>query len=315
MNPDDESNGMNDGDTAPPDIPISAADALIAATAAPAPDDLAERIAATAAAARPVGRMIELGSGAAEPIDAFCATALELRALLHELNDAEWHAATATQYGTVRDLVAHLAGSEDYCTRAIERVPAADPTADFDHPGCSREVAASLAELTNSELADTWFALSTTFAEACRTDPDTVPVSLHQLPVSIGGALVLRTFELWAHTEDICVAIGRPLPRLDGPRLSCMASRLVDAIGSLVRLPDAPDVTGRVVLLGPGGGVAEFGAPATGDAPGTRIVADIVDYCRVASRRLSAADLPRSVTGDDRLVAPFLAATAMFAKD
>ncbi len=315
MNPHDESDDMNDGDTAPPDIPICAADALIAATAAPAPDDLAERIAATAATARPAGRMIALGTGAAQPIDAFCSTALELRALLLELSDAEWHAPTRTQYGTVRDLVAHLAGSEDYCTRAMARVPAVDPVADFDHPACSREVAASLAELTNDELGEAWFALSTTFAEACRNDPDTVPLSLHQLPMSIGGALVLRTFELWAHTEDICAAIGRPLPRLDGPRLSCMASRLVGAIGSLVRLPDAPGITGRVVLLGPGGGVADFGVAATGEAPGTRIVADIVDYCRVASRRISAEDLPRSVTGDDRLVAPFLAATSMFAKD
>ena len=315
MNPHNESNDMNDGDSSP-DIPISAADALIASTAAPAPDDLVERVAATAATARPSGRVVVLGTGAAEPIDAFCATALELRSLLHELDDAEWHATTETPYGSVRDLVAHLAGSEDYCTRALSRVPAADPVADFDHPACSREVAASLAALTNDELAEAWFALSTTFAEACRNDPDTELVSLHQLPVSIGGALVLRTFELWAHTEDICVAIGRPLPRLDGPRLACMASRLVGAIGSLVRLPDTPDMAGRVVLLGPGGGVAEFGAPTTtGDAPGTRIVVDIVDYCRVASRRLRADDLACTVTGDDRLVAPFLAATAMFAKD
>ena len=226
---------MNHGDDDTTDrgpIPQTAADALIASSAASAPDDLADRITRIAATARPDGRVIALGAGAAEPIDAFVTTAAELRALLHDLGNDEWLARTATQYGSVRDLVAHLAGSEDYCTRALARLPVADPVADFDHGACSREVAESLGELTNTELAEAWFALSTTFADACRNDPDTETVSLHQLPVTIGGALVLRTFELWAHTEDICAATARPLPRLDGPRLSCMASRLVGAIGT-----------------------------------------------------------------------------------
>lgn len=297
-------------------IPQVVADALAASTASPPPGDLFDRIDNVSKSARPGRQPVALGGGAAEPIDAFTTTASELRALLADLTDEEWQTATATVYGTVRALVAHLAGSEDYCTRALARVPAIDPVADFDHVLCSREVADSLREASNHDLAEAWFALANTFAEACRNDADTELVSLHQLPVTIAGALVLRTFELWAHTEDICAAVGRPLPRLDGARLACMSSRLVSAIGPFITLPDLPTASGRVVLLGPGGGVATIGAPLEhGRQPVVRIVADVVDYCRVASRRLAAEDLPISVDGDDRLLAPFLAATAMFAKD
>src|SRR5262245_40518092 len=135
-------------------IPPDVAGALAEAAAESAPPELFGAIEVASTARRVAHEPHRLGAGAAEPGDPFTTTARELHALLLDLSDEEWTAPTTTVYGAVRDVVAHLAGIEDYCTRALARRPAADASLDFDHPACSRDVAASLATLSNRELAD-----------------------------------------------------------------------------------------------------------------------------------------------------------------
>ena len=57
------------------------------------------------------------------------------------------------------------------------------------------------------------------------------PVRFHHLP-GTRGLMVLRTFELWTHGDDIRQAVGRPLDLLDEGRLSMMVSELMSALPS-----------------------------------------------------------------------------------
>ncbi len=297
--------------------PDAIGDALEPILAEHAPDDAFAAIDAAARIARAEGKPLLLGRDGTDPFDAFITTATELHDLLEALSPTDWEAQTATAYGTVHGVIAHLAGIEDYCQRALDREPVADPAADFDHAACSRVVAESLRSTPNGELATIWFTSALRFVEACRADYRDETLALHQLPVGVEGALLLRTFELWAHTEDICAALGRPLPRLDGPRLALMSARLLGAIDGVTVARGAPHAVARIVLLGPGGGVGDIGLNGPGGMgpADVRIVADVVDFCRVASRRISGADLTFDAEGNRALVAPLLEATAMFAKD
>ncbi len=64
------------------------------------------------------------------------------------------------------------------------------------------------------------------------------------------------------------------------------------------------------MLTGLGGGTFDLGgAPG----PTTTIVTDVVDYCRVAARRVEPDDLDCTIDGDTALAADLLRAAAVFA--
>jgi hypothetical protein len=53
-----------------------------------------------------------------------------------------------------------------------------------------------------------------------------------------------------------------------------------------------------------------------GDSPGSpaaTVIADVVDYCRMASQRIAPDELRASITGDTELARTFLGAAASFA--
>jgi len=73
------------------------------------------------------------------------------------------------------------------------------------------------------------------------------------------------------------------------------------------------DACVRVVLSGPGGGAWTSVLGAGSASTGTLIVADALQFCRVAAQRLTAAQLEASVSGDRSLAEEVLRAVAIFA--
>jgi hypothetical protein len=78
-----------------------------------------------------------------------------------------------------------------------------------------------------------------------------------------------------------------------------------------------PGRTARFVLTGPAGGA--YTVPlAPGEEPGTPdflVVADVVDVCRIAARRLLPGDLSATIEGDRDLADLVLASIDAFARD
>jgi uncharacterized protein (TIGR03083 family) len=169
------------------------------------PDSILEQ----ALARRPAGRPKDAPDAAA-PLEAFRNAANQLHAVLCDLSTAEWAAAAHAEIGSVHDVIAHLTGVEElarsWVTTADEDLVASD------HLSATRPAMERLAGTPGRELAERWYAAAMAFADAAALAAADKPVLAHDLPTDVDGLLVLRSFELWAHLEDVCVATGRPRP-------------------------------------------------------------------------------------------------------
>ena len=81
-------------------------------------------------------------------------------------------------------------------------------------------------------------------------------VTYHHLAGSVRGMLVIRTFELWTHDDDIRRAVGLPLNELDDTRLALMSTALTEslAVGMALTGTTRPGRTVRIDVTGSGGG-------------------------------------------------------------
>jgi len=145
------------------------------------------------------------------------------------------------------------------------------------------------------------------------------PVEYHDLPLSVRGLLVVSTFELWTHGDDIRHATDRPPDELDEARLALMSAELmrVLSLGMALTGTTRPGRTARIELTGLGGGISDV-ALAPGEEPGHPDIvvrAATLDVCRVAANRLPWDELACDVEGDETLLQPILAGASAFAAD
>jgi len=144
-------------------------------------------------------------------------------------------------------------------------------------------------------------------------------VVFHDITVSVDQLLVMRTGELWAHSIDICRAIGRPLPQLDMERMATLSAELMAAVplAMAYRGSTMPGRAARFVLTGPAGGTYTVPlAPQMQAAePEVTIVTDPVGLCQVAVRRLSPEQLDAAIDGDHALGSLVLAGIDALARD
>jgi hypothetical protein len=145
-------------------------------------------------------------------------------------------------------------------------------------------------------------------------------VSYHHLGGSVRGLVVIRTFELWTHDDDIRRAVGLPSNDLDPARLELMSTALMAALALGMSLSGTaqPGRTARLDLTGPGGGRSFDLALSPGDlagVPDVTIEVQALDLCRLASNRLSLEQIDVTVTGDRSLLAPVLVGATAFAMD
>lgn len=283
----------------------------------PAPHDLGRTMLLAALAVRPHGAPI--GPSAATPADAFHATVADLDALIGTLDDNELESPCLSQYGRVRDLVAHLAGVEEQLVRGLER-PLGDGMAPpMNHVEGTRLVIDELSESPAQDVTDRWHSGATRLLKLAVASEPARPVMVGTMPTDVDGLLVLRTFELWTHLEDICAAIGRATPGLDAPRFALMSSRLVQILPTAVLLTqgDFEKGTIRFVLTGAGGGTYDraFSPEDRVTAPDAVIITDVADICRAASNRMTRERLPVTIEGNAELAERVLASIGALAQD
>jgi uncharacterized protein (TIGR03083 family) len=287
----------------------------------PTPRSAAERREAMlqrAIAVRAPGRPVA-APDPSRPLDAFVAAVEQLAATLRTLTPDDWRRPAHHDIGTVRDVIAHLYGVEVVVLGWITAPEDAEPVAS-EHLEVTRWAVDELADTLPGVIVERWYDAAHAVADACRAADPERAILAHDLPTDVDGLLVLRSFELWAHLEDVCRATGRPLPVVDEPRLTLMSQRLMGALPLAVawRQTTVPMRSVRFVLTGPAGGcydvdLASAGVGGTDDE--VTIVADTADICRVAARRLDPAELDAVVEGDGDGALALLATVDAFARD
>jgi uncharacterized protein (TIGR03083 family) len=290
--------------------------ALAETTLADPPPELRAAALHRALSRRPADRPVD-GATACSPAEAFHRTVADLHRLLQGLSDAEWDAPAHPEHGRVRDLVAHLVGVERLSVRWLRPEP--DMPALPDHVAATRPVVNELAEASPHEIAALWHEAALTAAAAATSGDQARQVRFHDLNLSISGFLVTRTFELWAHAMDICVATGRTVLHLDPERMAVLSSRLMAAVPMALayRRSTERGRTARFILTGTAGGCYTVALHPEGEVgpPDVTVVADAVDLCRLAARRLRPDELPATIEGNRDLADLVLAGLDAFARD
>ena len=253
------------------------------------------------------------------PHAAFVKTAAELATLLDTLTPQEWSAPTAVEGASVRELVTHLLGVERYVLGQLGRGPSYSAPRREDHYPVSQHAAADMADATGEEIAKAWWHGVTRLIAVCGELDPQHEVAYHHLGGAVRGMLVVRTFELWTHDDDIRRAVNRPAHPLDGDRLVLMSSELMSVLNLGMALSETtrPGHTARFNLMGPGGGSYDV-ALSPGEIAGLpeiTITTTALDICRLASNRLTADLIDLAVDGDRSLLEPILVGATAFACD
>lgn len=291
----------------------------LAATAAEEPPaGLRERLLDAALARRAVGTPI----GEVEEIpanEAYSRTIAALGELLGDLTPGDWDAPTIEGW-TVKGLVTHLVAVEEYFGRQLGLWPLdIDEALEADHLGMTREFVAAWSDRPAAEVLARWQELTgaiTAHLAGLDRAAGRQPFHFHFLDTSLSTVLITRVFEIWTHDEDIRRATGRTMPAPDAARLRRMSRIAVPSIPfglAMVGAP-APGRTARIVLTGQGGGTWDqaLGWGETAGVPDATVVLDVVDYCRLAARRLEPAEITVSVEGDEDLARQILAGAGVF---
>lgn len=315
LEPDEQADAELRLGTFPRDLSETSA-ALAEAVAASPPAELRERTLRRALDRRAPGRPAD-AVARCTPAEAFQRTTAEFDELLRSLTVSEWNATAHAEHGTVRELVAHLIGVEQLSARWLRGDP--DMPVLHDHVEATRDVVAELRDAAPADLALRWADASRDVSAAAAEGDRKRPVTFHDLTLTVDAYLVTRTFELWAHGMDIALATGRPVPALDDERMALLSSRLMAVVPHALayRRTSASGRTGRFVLTGTAGGcyTVPLAPGETAGEPDFVLVADVVDVCLVAARRLRPEDLDATVDGDRELADLVLAGIDAFARD
>jgi uncharacterized protein (TIGR03083 family) len=283
--------------------------------------ELRARVLAAATAARAPGGP-RGGPDPMSPTDAFRRTQADLTALVDDLSDSDARSITIEGW-TVAGLLGHLTAIEQHFGARLGWWEEPEPIElEHDHLAMTLD-AVRIAEATPfEEVRHRWRDVVHQVTERMESleERRTERLMFNGFDFSIRSLIIVRTFEVWTHLEDIHRATGRSPRTVDPARLRLMSDAAVRAlpIGMLLADRSPRGRTVRIVLTGEGGGAwvqsLELGdAPAETNEPELTLTAAAIEFCRLAARRTAPGDLDCSIVGDPDLAADVLAAAAVFA--
>ncbi len=293
---------------------------LAASVAVPPPGRLGDDVVRAARAVRPVGQAIEsLGGGRpADPAEAFVQTIAEFASLLASATGGE----IVEPYGwSVTQLVAHLVEVDLYLGRQLGLWQHhIDERLEDDHLAMTEAAVRAAVRADFTDTVARWKQVSTELCNhiaSLNGDALRERIKFHILYARLSSVLVVRIFEVWTHIEDLARALRRDPPPLDAARLHLMTNVAVAAIplGMLLAEIDGGAITARIVLTGRGGGVWNQPLQVGGEPaePSVTIVADAVEFCRMAAQRIAPADLEADIEGQIDVAIKVLRGASVFA--
>jgi uncharacterized protein (TIGR03083 family) len=298
---------------------LEAASLLGAVDGDPPPADLAERTFSTAFARRPPGT--PAAAADPDPVAAYRTQLDDLSALVGTLAPGDWTEATITGW-TVHELLAHLLAIEGYTARllGVDDSFAIPEGTESDHLGMTGPTVEAWSHGDPAATVQAWrnlVAANVAHLQELPAERLDDRVSFHGLDLSIRSFLGVRTFEVWTHTDDVRRALGRPLDDPDPVRLRFMSTLAVNALPLGLAMSGIDDTgrTVRILLTGAGGGewLQALTLEAEPGPPDATLVADVVDFCRLAAQRLTPDDLPHTAEGDREVVRDVLVGAQVFA--
>jgi uncharacterized protein (TIGR03083 family) len=249
---------------------------------------------------------------AASPVDAYLRQVRSFADVAASVEGGQW-ALQAAPYGwSLHGLVAHLLQIERYFERTIGLADGPIEPDETDHLRMgAAAIDRELQRDAGLTLAD-WVAVTDRIGPSLKDLDLDRQVTFHQWPFPIGSLLVARSFELWTHADDLRRALAAPLEAPGSADIRLMSDVSVRSLplAAHVVARSVPDGEVRMVLTGRGGGTWDLGLGAGGDRLVT-VVADVVDYCRMASRRIAPSDLRIMVEGDASVAAMLLQAASI----
>jgi uncharacterized protein (TIGR03083 family) len=285
---------------------------MTAGDVVPPPAGLRDRVLAAALRARPAGTAIP----AVPPItaaQAFSRAADAFYGLLCALTEADWHRPVLRDLD-VQGLVGHLTGVEDDVQRAL----GGDPLlAAADHVASTQPAAEREAGCSPAATRARWRAAVDATLELAGQEPDPpAGVAIYNLWLPLPTLLVVRTFELWTHENDIRRAAGLP-PSVPGTAalslMTDLAATSLPLAAEWAQLPGPTEL--HLVLTGPGGGSWDVAIGGDGAPAAITVVTDAIGFCRLVANRAAPADLDLHTAGDPGRVAGLLAAAPALALD
>ncbi len=247
------------------------------------------------------------------PLTAFTRATDALGLLLADLTEAEWAAPTVRELD-VQGLVGHLIGVERDVQRALGRDPG---VADVDHVLATQDAADAHRGEPPARTLAAWQTSVTATRDAFAVADPSGAVAVHTLRLHVASLMVLRTFELWVHENDIQLATGRDQRVPDDSTLALMTDLAARALRvGADRSGLHQPVAVRLVLTGRGGGTWDVRLGRDdGHGGSVALVADAVGFCRLAANRLDPGDLDVAASGDLAHVGDVLTAAGALGLD
>lgn len=246
----------------------------------------------------------------------------DIDALVGGLSAGQWEAATQLPGWTVRDVVAHVVGTESML-QGVETPDADMDVSTLEHirndiGAMNERWVRKLRAVSSAELLEQYRAVTRARRDALSDLPaakwDEVTFTPAG-PDSYGRFMRIRTFDCWMHEQDIRDALGTPATaqQLAGPAseqsLDEMTASMPFVVGKLGGAPEGSRVTieltgplARTINVAVDGRaklVEDFGA----DSSTTTIRLDGLLFTRLAGGRTTPAQQPHAISyeGDEQV--------------
>lgn len=276
------------------------------------PPELRSRVLAASLDKRRAGRYTP-APPPVTPLEALSRAGEAFGGVLGELSDDQWLLPVLRGLD-IQGLVGHLIGVE----RDVQRSLHGDPqVADADHVASTQSAAEDHHGEAPGRTLRAWRkGLAQSLSAFATADP-AQPVALHTMRLRAESLMLVRTFELWAHENDVRRATGRPASVPDDSTLTLMTDLAVRSLpigAARTRLREP--VALRLVLTGPGGGTwtVRLG-PEDGTPAEVGIVTDAVGFCLLAANRIDPGDLALDPRGDVSRLGDVLSCASSLALD
>ena len=282
-------------------------------------DEVRARVVGRALAVRSPGRPSQ-SPEEISGLECFRRAINQMDALLADLGERDWRR-PALRDLSVQELVGHLIAAEEAFLNGLEGLGEAPDSS--EHVSSTQVIAkAQSGRPPAASRADWQVRTARTVAVCAERSPELV-ANYYGIVLPLELLLVVRSFEIWVHHEDIRRSTGRPLQAPDDEVLARMvqlAAALLP-IGLVGAVCPAQETTVRLVMTGTVGGawdipLGQFVVTGTElPASGTVVIVDAPTFCRVVGDREDFEGSQAIVLGDADLAEQLFVGAASLALD